>query len=172
MMKRAIQAFGAKLDQHGKDGVGLFFYAGHGVQARGKNFLMPVNAHIEREAALEIEAVAADSVLAQMEYARSRLNFVILDACRNNPFGRGFRSAARGLARMDAPAGTLIAYSTAPGDVAADGDGANSPYSESLARAMRQGACRSSRPSSRCGWPCAKATREIQTPLGVVIADG
>jgi hypothetical protein len=164
MMKRAIQGFGAKLDQHGKDGVGLFFYAGHGVQARGKNFLMPVSAHIEREADLEIEAVAADSVLAQMEDARSRLNFVILDACRNNPFGRGFRSASRGLARMDAPAGTLIAYSTAPGDVAVDGEGANSPYSENLARAMRQGGVPVEQTFKQVRLAVREATRDIQTP--------
>jgi hypothetical protein len=164
MMKRAIQGFGAKLDQHGKDGVGLFFYAGHGVQARGKNFLMPVSAHIEREADLEIEAVPADSVLAQMEDARSRLNFVILDACRNNPFGRGFRSASRGLARMDAPAGTLIAYSTAPGDVAVDGDGANSPYSENLARAMRQNGVPVEQTFKQVRLAVREATREIQTP--------
>ena len=135
-MKRAIQTFGGRLEQYGRDGVGLFYYAGHGVQAGGRNYLIPVTAHIERESDLEIEAVAADWVLSQMDYARSRLNLVILDACRNNPFGRGFRAVVRGLARMDAPTGTLIAYSTAPGDVAADGNGRNSPYSESLARAM------------------------------------
>jgi Caspase domain len=81
--------------------------------------------------------VSADWVIEQIRYARNRLDFVILDACRNNPFARSFRSADRGLARMDAPAGVLIAYSTAPGDVAADGDGGNSPYSAALAETMR-----------------------------------
>jgi hypothetical protein len=71
-----------------------------------------------------------------MRYARNRLNFVILDACRNNPFVRSFRGGSNGLARMDAPAGVLIAYSTAPGEVAEDGAGNNSPYSEALAHAM------------------------------------
>ena len=136
-MKRAIQEFGAALEKGGPDAVSLFYYAGHGVQLNGRNYLIPAGANIERDADVEIEAVSADWVLEQMRYARNRLNFVILDACRNNPFARSFRSAGSGLARMDAPAGVLIAYSTAPGDVAADGAGSNSPYSEALARAMR-----------------------------------
>lgn len=135
-MKRAIQEFGAKLEQAGPDAVGLFFYAGHGVSISGRNYLIPTTARIDREADVEIEAVSADWVLDQMRYARNRLNIVILDACRNNPYTRSMRSADRGLARMDAPAGTLIAYSTAPGDVAADGEGRNSPYSLALAQAI------------------------------------
>jgi uncharacterized caspase-like protein len=136
-MKRAIQDFGDALEKAGPDSIGLFYYAGHGVQLNGRNYLIPVAANINRDADVEIEAVSADWVLEQMRYARNRLNFVILDACRNNPFARSFRSADHGLAKMDAPAGVLIAYSTAPGDVAADGEGGNSPYSEALARAMR-----------------------------------
>ncbi|MBI3515435.1 MAG: caspase family protein [Proteobacteria bacterium] len=135
-MKRSVQTFGLKLEQYGRSGIGLFYYAGHGIQAQGRNYLIPVTARIERETDLEIEAVSADWILAQMDYARTRLNLVVLDACRNNPFARSFRSVNRGLARMDAPSGTLIAYSTAPGDVATDGTGRNSPYSEALARAM------------------------------------
>lgn len=137
-MKRAIQEFGAALEQGGADSVGLFYYAGHGVQLGGRNYLIPVGAEIDRDADVEIEAVSADWVLEQMRYARNRLNFVILDACRNNPFARSFRSAGTGLAKMDAPAGVLIAYSTAPGEVAADGVGGNSPYTEALSRAMRE----------------------------------
>lgn len=137
-MKRAIQDFGLKLERAGPTAVGLFFYAGHGVQLNGRNYLIPTRARIERDSDLEIEAVSADWVLEQMRYARNRLNLVILDACRNNPFVRSFRSADRGLARMDAPAGVLIAYSTAPGDVAADGNSRNSPYTEALARVMRE----------------------------------
>jgi hypothetical protein len=136
-MKRAIEDFGAALDKAGPDSIGLFYYAGHGVQMNGRNYLIPVGANINRDADVDIEAVSADWVLEQMRYARNRLNFVILDACRNNPFVRSFRSADGGLAKMDAPAGVLIAYSTAPGDVAADGEGSNSPYSAALAQAMR-----------------------------------
>ena len=136
-MKRAIKEFGERLDKAGPAAVGLFFYAGHGVQLNGRNYLIPTAARIEREGDVDIEAVSADWVIEQMRYAHNRLNIVVLDACRNNPFARSSRSADRGLAVMDAPAGILIAYSTAPGSVAMDGDGTNSPYSEALTRAMR-----------------------------------
>lgn len=135
-MKRAIQEFGARLEKAGPNAVGLFYYAGHGIQLNGKNFLIPTTAQIEREGDVEIEAVSADWVLEQMRYARNGLNIVILDACRNNPFVRSMRSADHGLASMDAPAGIIIAYSTAPGSVAADGAGKDSPYTEALSRAM------------------------------------
>lgn len=135
-MKRAIQEFGTRLERAGPAAIGLFFYAGHGVQLNGRNYLIPTRSRIERDSDLEIEAVSADWVLEQMRYARNRLNIVILDACRNNPFARSFRSADRGLAKMDAPAGVLIAYSTAPGDVAADGDARNSPYTAALVQAI------------------------------------
>jgi formylglycine-generating enzyme required for sulfatase activity len=136
-MKRAIEEFGERLEKAGSDAVGLFYYAGHGVQLSGRNYLIPTTAHIEREGDVEIEAVSADWVLEQMRYARNRLNILILDACRNNPFTRSWRSASGGLAGMRAPAGIYIAYSTAPDEVAADGSGRNSPYTEALARAMR-----------------------------------
>jgi len=135
-MKRAIQEFGARLEKAGPDSVGLFYYAGHGVQLNGRNYLIPTTARIEREGDVEIEAVSADWVIEQMRYARNRLNIVILDACRNNPFTRSMRSVDHGLATMDAPAGILIAYSTAPGSVAADGTGRNSPYTEALTHAI------------------------------------
>ncbi len=136
-MQRAMQEFGVRLEKAGPDAVGLFYYAGHGLQVSGRNYLVPIAAQIEREGDVDIEAVPADWVIDQMRQARNRLNIVILDACRNNPFSRGLRSVNRGLAVMDAPAGILIAYSTAPGDVAADGSGNNSPYTDALTRAMR-----------------------------------
>jgi len=135
-MKRAIKEFGNKLEAAGKDSVGLFYYAGHGVQVGGTNYLIPVRVDIEDEADVSIEAVSADDVQVQMAYAGSRLNIIIMDACRNNPFKRGFRAASRGLAKMDATKGTLIAYATSPGDVAADGKGENSPYTQALAKAL------------------------------------
>ncbi|HXA36586.1 MAG TPA: caspase family protein [Steroidobacteraceae bacterium] len=137
-MKRAIQEFGSRLEKAGPSAVGLFYYAGHGLQLSGRNYLVPTTARIEREGDVEIEAVSADWVIEQMRYARNRLNIVILDACRNNPFTRSMRSVDRGLATMDAPAGILIAYSTAPGSVAADGSGRNSPYTEALTKAIRE----------------------------------
>ncbi|TDQ84048.1 putative caspase-like protein [Dongia mobilis] len=135
-MKRAISDFGGRLLAAGPDAVGLFFYAGHGVQIRGINYLIPVGAAIEREADAELEAVNAEWVLDQMSYAGNSVNIMLLDACRNNPLTRSFRSADRGLARMDAPTGTFVGYSTAPGEVAADGTGENSPYVAALASEM------------------------------------
>jgi Caspase domain/Bacterial pre-peptidase C-terminal domain len=138
ILKRALQDFGERLERSGRDTVGLFYYAGHGIQVGGTNYLIPVDAAIARESDVEIEAVSAQAVLATLDYARNRLNLIIMDACRNNPYARSFRSAARGLARMDAPNGSLIAYATAPGAVAADGRGDNSPYTEALTRVMQE----------------------------------
>ncbi len=136
-MKAAIRDFGAALQAAAPNAIGVFYYAGHGVQVNGHNYLIPVGANINGDADVDIEAVSADAVLDQMRESRNLLNFLILDACRNNPFPRSTRSASRGLAQMAAPKGVMIAYSTSPGDVAADGDGRNSPYSQALARAMR-----------------------------------
>ena len=137
-MKLAIFELGDRLEAAGKDAVGLFYYAGHGVQVGGQNYLIPLNAEIESERHVAIEAVGASWVLSQMEFAGNRMNFVILDACRNNPLTRGFRSSVRGLAKMNAPTGSLVAYSTGPGDVAADGEADNSPYTLALAEAMQR----------------------------------
>jgi uncharacterized caspase-like protein len=137
-MSKAVQAFGRALRGAGPDAVGLLYYAGHGIQASGANYLLPVGARIETEADLRLDALSASDILAQMEDAGNALNIVILDACRDNPFRIGFRSASRGLARVEAPSGSLIAYAAAPGQVAADGDGANGPYATALARAMSE----------------------------------
>jgi formylglycine-generating enzyme required for sulfatase activity len=135
-MKRAFADFGEKLAAKGKDTVGLFYYAGHGVQVNGANYLIPTKADIAKEGDVEMEAVDADWVLQQMEFAGNRMNIIILDACRNNPLPAGKRSAEKGLARMDAPKGSFLAYSTAPGGAALDGKGSNSPYSAALAKAI------------------------------------
>ena len=136
-MKRAVGDFGDRLEVAGKAAVGLFYYAGHGVQTEGINYMIPVKADIERERDVDIEAVSANAVLRTMAFAGNRVNIVVMDACRNNPYARSFRSSVRGLARMDAAQGTLIAYATSPGNVAADGDGANSPYTAALVEALR-----------------------------------
>ncbi|MBL0143521.1 MAG: caspase family protein [Betaproteobacteria bacterium] len=131
-MTRAVSQFGQSL----KPGsVGLFYYAGHGMQVRGRNFLIPVDADIQSEASARSEAVDLDLVLEQL--GPTRLSMVILDACRNNPFEGRFRSTAGGgLAQVDAPKGTLLAYATAPGKVASDGNGANGLYTAELLKAM------------------------------------
>jgi formylglycine-generating enzyme required for sulfatase activity len=133
---RVVQAFGAQLQ--GAD-VGLFYYAGHGVQVRGANYLVPVGANPVKEADVDFQMLDTNLVLRQMESAGARLNVVILDACRNNPFGgRGLRSAGNGLAQMQAPEGTLISFATQPGNTALDGDDAHSPYTKALTQTIRR----------------------------------
>ena len=135
-MKRLIDEFGRKL-KHAE--VGLFFYAGHGMQIDGYNYLIPIGANLADKPDVEYEAVRAGRVLAKMQSADTKLNIVILDACRDNPFARGFRSqVGKGLAYMDAPSGSIIAYATAPGSTAADGGGANSPFTQALVRHLAQ----------------------------------
>ena len=131
-MKRAIREFGQKLRETGPNGIGLFYYAGHGVQVDGENFLLPIGAEIQAEGDVELEAVSASSILSQMQFAGNAVNLVFLDACRNNPLTRSFRSGSRGLARVDAPRGSFVGYSTAPGDVSVDGESNNSPYALAL----------------------------------------
>lgn len=137
-MKRAIKAFGTRLQKSGKDATGLFYYAGHGMQVEGVNYLLPVGAEIEKESDVEIESIATDDVMTQMQFAGNAVNLVFLDACRNNPLARSSRSVASGLARLDAPRGSFVGYSTAPGDVAADGDGANSLYAIALSEELKK----------------------------------
>ncbi|HKW54769.1 MAG TPA: caspase family protein, partial [Stellaceae bacterium] len=133
-MEQAIREFGRRL---GHDTIGLFYYAGHGIQLNGSNYLIPVSANIAGEADVKYELVDAAFVLDEMTEAHNRLNLVILDACRNNPFsGRGLRAVRGGLAQVTAPAGTLIGYATQPGAVAADGDDGHSPYTTALVRAI------------------------------------
>ncbi len=163
-MKLAIFELGDRLEAAGKEGVGLFFYAGHGVQVDGQNYLIPLNAMIEKERHVAIEAVGASCVLSQMEFAGNRVNFVILDACRNNPLTRGFRSQLRGLAKMNAPTGSLVAYSTGPGDVADDGDGANSPYTLALSQAMKTPGVAAEKMFKLVRNSVREATKEKQTP--------
>ena len=132
-MKAMIREFGQKLKAGGH---GLFYFAGHGVQLRGRNYLIPVDANIQSESDVEDQGVDTNLMLGIMDEAGNGLNVVILDACRNNPFGRSFRSASNGLAQMDAPSGTLIAYATAPGSVASDGKERNGLYTQELLKNM------------------------------------
>lgn len=129
-MMESIEDFGNSLK---RGGVGLFYYAGHGVQVGGVNYLLPISARINKESDVRFQAVDAGKILAEMENANNGLNIVILDACRDNPFGRSFRSSSRGLAIVaNAPSGTFISYSTGAGQVAMDGEGRNSPYTSAL----------------------------------------
>jgi uncharacterized protein YecT (DUF1311 family) len=135
-LDEAVQRFGSELQ--GAD-VGLFYYAGHGVQVRGENYLVPVSANPVREADLDFQMLNTTLVLRQMEAAGTRLNVIILDACRNNPFaGRSLRALNSGLAQMRAPEGTLISFATQPGSVALDGASGNSPYTAALVKTIRR----------------------------------
>jgi len=127
--RRSIRDFAKRIKA---GGVGLFYYAGHGVQVNGENYLVPIGAEMRSEDEVDDDCVRASFVLEKMEDADNRVNIVILDACRNNPYARSFRSGTRGLARMDAATGSILAYSTAPGDVAADGEGGNGLYTSKL----------------------------------------
>ncbi len=147
-LNRVVREFGAQL--LGAD-VGLFYYAGHGVQVRGENYLVPVDANPTREADAYFEMLDAAVVLSQMEASGAHLKLVILDACRNNPFngrtlavGRGrdnepirLRDMASGLLEMAVPEGTLVSFAAQPGSVARDGNDGNSPYTKALASAMQ-----------------------------------
>ncbi|MDP1735756.1 MAG: caspase family protein [Sulfuritalea sp.] len=130
-MLRSLTEFGDMV-QAGSEA--LFFYAGHGMQVRGRNYLIPLDAEIRTETSVSSEAVDVDQLLDKLSPAR--LSVVILDACRNNPFERRFRGGGQGLAQINAPTGTLIAYATAPGKVAADGEGRNGLYTSELLTAM------------------------------------
>ena len=134
-LDEAIRSFGTRLA--GAD-VGLFYYAGHGLQLRGANYLVPTGANPAREADVDFELDDLSVVLRQMEASGTRLKLVMLDACRNNPFGgRGFRAMEPGLVQMRAPEGTLISFVTQPGSIALDGADGNSPYTRALAQTIR-----------------------------------
>ena len=118
--------------------VALFFYAGHGTQVGGSNYLIPLHAQIRAESDVPDEAVDASSVLRRIEDAKARVGLVILDACRDTPYAGASRSSSRGLARMSVPTGSIVAYATAPGDTADDGKGTNGVYTEQLVRHLSQ----------------------------------
>jgi Caspase domain/WG containing repeat len=130
-MKQAVDAFGEQLNDYD---VGLFYYAGHGIQADGYNYLVPVDALIQSERDVEYSCVEVGRVLSRMEDSGNNTNIVILDACRDNPFEQSWtkKSNGQGLAFMKAPPGSLIAYATAPGTTASDGLGENGLYTSSL----------------------------------------
>jgi hypothetical protein len=136
-MKKAIDDFGTKLYYYD---VGLFYYAGHGIQSGGFNYLIPVESQLLGYEDVEYDCVRADRILRKMEYASTDVNVLILDACRDNPFERKWSRAAagKGLAFMDAPSGSLIAYATSPGRTAADGTGKNGLYTEALLKYIQQ----------------------------------
>src|SRR5208282_4282142 len=133
-MQKAFVDFGRALPHNG---TALFYYAGHGMQLKGLNYLVPVDATVESEDVIPFETFPMEVVTDRLNNAQARVALVILDACRDSPFGRGLRGTSGGLAAIDAARGTLIAYATAPGAVAADGDNEHGLYTSELLRAMK-----------------------------------
>lgn len=152
--------------------VALFYYAGHGLQVGGRNYLVPVDAKLERPSSIDTEAVDVGAVLSDME-AEKRVSLVFLDACRDNPFSRNLarsfgssRSTAvgQGLAQINGGIGTLITFATSPDTVALDGDGTNSPFTEALLKHIRTPNLEIRSMLTRVRADVIKATRERQVP--------
>ncbi|WP_300449919.1 caspase family protein [Accumulibacter sp.] len=134
-MHAAIDEFGRAIKP---GGAAVVFYAGHGMQVSGENYLIPVDADLKRESDVQSMTLNLATILRKLEDSKSRVNVVILDACRDNPFARSWRSSGRGgLASIDAPTGTVIAFATAPGKTAEDGVGPNGLFTTHLLRQIR-----------------------------------
>ncbi|MDP1683547.1 MAG: caspase family protein, partial [Burkholderiales bacterium] len=136
-MIAAIEKFGAAIQRPETKQV-LFYYAGHGVQLDWRNYLLPVDAVVEKADQLKQRCVDLGMLLGQLGKAKDKTFIIILDACRNNPFGRVYRPQQKGLSQFDAPVGSPLAYATSPGNVASDGSGKNGLYTENLIRELSQ----------------------------------
>ncbi len=134
-MAEAIAAFSAELARN--KGVGMFYYAGHGAQLAWRNYLIPVDAVIEKLEDMRAKTIELSSLLEGMTRAKNPMNIIMLDACRDNPFGTRVPTEHKGLSQFDAPPGSLLAYATSPGNTAVDGEGANGLYTENLLREIR-----------------------------------
>ena len=130
-MIRVVQDFSAKVAARGPNSVAMVYYAGHGVQLAGENYLVPVDATVSTPNDLTSSSLRLVDLMATLESIPSRMRIVLLDACRNNPFP-GVNDAGRGLAIVDAPNGSIVGYSTAPGTEALDGNGEHSPYTQAF----------------------------------------
>lgn len=135
-MDDAIRGFGLRIIN---TGAALFYYAGHGIQVDGRNYMLPISAKIERLSDVKYEMIDVNDILDLMQEANDKLNVVFLDACRNNPIGEGgLRGITVGLAQINAPRGTVLAYATAPGKLARDGAGKHSPYTRAIVKTLKQ----------------------------------
>lgn len=136
-MLRVVQDFSAKVSARGPNTVAMVYYAGHGVQLAGENYLVPIDAKVSSQTELVNNSVRLVDVMSTLETIPSRMRIVILDACRNNPFPQ-VNDAGRGLAIVDAPNGSIVGYSTAPGAEALDGSGGHSPYTQAFLNVARE----------------------------------
>ena len=166
-MRTAISDFAGKVAARGPDTVALVFYAGHGIQVDGENFLIPTDIDPKREADIPMQAVRLNDVLNTLASVPSRMRFLLLDACRNNPFPELGKTAGSGLAIVDAKVGapgTFMSFSTSPGAVAEDGSGVNSPYTTALLEAAKQPNIPIEETFKRVRAAVNKATDGRQTP--------
>lgn len=136
-MYQAMARLGKRIKAAGAGTTALYYYAGHGMQSKGINYLAPIGAWIETEADIKIDAIPADSAMDYMEEGGASTSLIILDSCRNTPLLRRVRSLTRGYAPMEGRGSSLVAFSTSRGEYALDGDGANSPYAAALAREIK-----------------------------------
>jgi uncharacterized caspase-like protein len=163
-MRRALRDFAADVSLKGPDAVVLVYFAGHGLQIEGENYLVPVDARVERESDVAIEAVRLADVMSALASTPSRTRIVILDACRNNPFSSISKTTGRGLAIVDAPTGSIVSYATAPGLEALDGAGANSPFTAALVKVAKEPNLPIEQALKRIRLNVHKATEGRQTP--------
>ena len=163
-LRRVTREFAQRLAR--EDGVGLFYYAGHAVEINGRNYLLPVDIDVTDEEQIKDDSMDLDeSLMDRLEKSKKRVNLVILDACRNNPFARAKRGLGSGLARMEAPRGTLIAYATRPGWKAEDGPtGANSVYTMNLSKQMKREGLEVERALNYVAAEVSEQTRQRQLP--------
>ena len=166
-MRARISDFAGQVAAKGADSVALVFYAGHGLQIDGENFLVPVDVDPKREADIPIQAVRLNDILNTLTSVPSRMRIVLLDACRNNPFPDLSKTTGHGLAIVDAKVGapgTFVSFSTSPGAEAEDGSGANSPYTTALLAAAKEPGIPIEDTFKRVRLAVNKATDGRQTP--------
>lgn len=166
-LRQAVSDFAAQVAAKGKDTVALVFYAGHGMQIDGENFLVPVDIDPKREADIPLQAVRLNDILNTLTSVPSRMRIVLLDACRNNPFPNIGKTAGHGLAIVDAKfgaPGTFLSFSTSPGAEAEDGSGTNSPYTTALLTAAKEPGLSIEDAFKRVRVSVNKATDGRQTP--------
>jgi hypothetical protein len=163
-MRQAISNFAGMVAAKGPDTVALVFYAGHGLQVDGENFLVPIDARIQREADVPMQAMRLADLMNILRAVPTKATIAILDACRNNPFSEINKTTGRGLAIVDAPTGSFVSYSTAPGTEAQDGDGENSPFTTALLAIGREPGLPIEQAFKRVRSMVHNSTRQTQTP--------
>jgi uncharacterized caspase-like protein len=162
VMEAAVQAYTQALGR--TQGVGLFYFAGHGLQIAWTNYLVPVEAALRRPEDVQTGCVDLSLLLRGLVAAENPLNIIVLDACRENPFEGDLKVTQRGLAQMDAPNDTLLAYATAPGNVASDGEGENGLYTEALLGEIQRPGTRVEDVFKRVRLVVRRKTRGAQVP--------